>query len=144
MLARRLSAVVLVAGAALAAACGAGAGSDIASTSFPEPERQAVSAAVRDFSDAARQRDYEQICSDYLAAPLVKELDAAKGTDRCADRIELSLRDVAETDLAVRDVRISGQNAVAVVQPADTSSNDEPARFTLVKEGPRWKLSGVN
>jgi len=143
MCARRPLAAVLAAGAALAAGCGADAGSDVSSATFPEPERQAVSAAVRDFSDAAGKRDYEQICSDYLAAPLVKQLDAAKGTPRCPDQIERSLRDVGETGLAVRDVRISGMSAVAVVQPTGTGDVEEPARFTLVREGPRWKLSGV-
>ncbi len=143
MSARCSLAVVLAAGAMLAAGCGADAGSDVASKSFSDPERQAVSATVRDFSDAAQQRDYAQICSDYLAAGLVKRLDAAKDTDRCPDQLELSLRDVDETGLAVRDVRISGTDAVAVVQPAATGDIEEKARFTLVKEGPRWKLSGV-
>ncbi len=143
MSARRPLAVVLVAAAALAAGCGAQAGSDVSSASFREPERQAVSAAVRDFSDAARKRDYKQLCSDYLAAPLVKQLDDAKGTSRCPDQLELSLRDVDKTELAVRDVRISGTDAVALVQPTGTGEVEEQARFTLVKEGPRWKLSGV-
>ena len=113
------------------------------SASFAEPERRAVAAAVTDFSDAAGRRDYEQICADYLAAPLVRQLDAARGTERCPDQIELSLRDVDETELAVRDVRISGTDAVAAVQPTGTGEVEERARFTLVKEGPRWKLSGV-
>ncbi len=143
MLARRPLAAVLAAGASLAAGCGAQAGSGVASKRFPDPERQAVAAAVRDFSDAARQRDYEQICADYLAAPLVKQLDAARRTARCPDQIELSLRDVAETELAVRDVRISGSDAVAVVLPTGTGEREDLARFTLVKEGTRWKLSGV-
>ncbi len=144
MLARRSLAVVLAAAALFAAGCGAQAGSDdVASKSFAEPERQAVSAAVRDFSDAARQRDYEQICADYLAAPLVRQLDAAKRTPRCPNQIELSLRDVAETELAVRDVRISGSDAVAIVVPTGTGEQETPARYTLVKEGTRWKLSGV-
>lgn len=143
MSARRPLALVLAAGAALAAGCGAEAGSDVTSASFPEPERQAVAATVRDVSDAARSRDYEQICADYLAAPLVKALDDEKGTERCPDQIELSLRDVDESELAVRDVRVDGTNAVAVVQPTGTGDAEEPARFALVKEGPRWKLSGV-
>jgi len=29
------------------------------------------------------------------------------------------------------------------VQPTGTGDVEEPARFTLVREGPRWKLSGV-
>lgn len=140
---RRPLAAVLVAGAAFAAGCGAEAGSDVSSKRFPEADRQLVSAAVRDFSDSAGNRDYEQICSDYLAAPLVKQLDDAKGTDRCPDQLELSLRDVDETELAVRDVRISGANAVAIVQPTGTGNVEPQARFTLVKEGSRWKLSGI-
>jgi hypothetical protein len=143
MSARLPLAAVLAAAAALAAGCGAQAGSKVKSASFPDPERQAVSAAVRDFSDAAGKRDYEQICSDYLAAPLVKRLDAARGTSRCPDQLELSLRDVGETKLAVRNVRISGTNAVAIVQPTGTGDVEEQTRFALVKEGPRWKLSGV-
>lgn len=143
MPARRLLAVLLVAGAATAVGCGAAEGSDVESASFPEPERQAVAAAVRDFSDAAGTRDYEQICADYLAEPLVRQLDDIKGTERCPDQIELSLRDVDENALAVREVRIDGMNAVAIVQPTGTGDVEETARFTLVKEGPRWKLSGV-
>ena len=102
---RRPFAVLLVAAAALAAGCGAEAGSDVTSADFPDPDRRAVAAAVTDFSDAARQRDYEQICADYLAAPLVKKLDDAKQTARCPDQLERSLRDVDETKLAVRNVR---------------------------------------
>ncbi len=140
---RRPFAVVLAAGATLAAGCGAQAGSDVTSKRFPDAERQAVSATVKDFSDSARKGDYGQICSDYLSAELVGRLDAAKGTDRCPDQLELSLRDVDKTELAVRDVRISGTNAVALAQPTGTGDVETPARFTLVKEGPRWKLSGV-
>lgn len=140
---RCAAAVLVAATAALATGCGAEEGSDVESASFKEPERQAVSAAVDDFADAARTRDYEQICSDYLAAPLVKQLDAAKGTDRCPEQLALSLRDVDEAILAVRDVKISGTNAVAVVQPTATGSVEKQSRLTLVKEGPRWKLSGV-
>ena len=143
MPARPMLAVVLAAGAAVAGGCGAAEGSDVESASFPEPERQAVSATVRDIADATRSRDYEQLCADYLAAPLVKALDAERGTERCPDQIELSLRDVDETALAVRDVRVSGTNAVAVVQPTGTGDVEARARLTFVKEGSRWKLSGV-
>ncbi|MCW3011453.1 MAG: nuclear transport factor 2 family protein [Solirubrobacterales bacterium] len=143
MSARRPLALALAAGAVLATGCGAAEGSDVQDAEFREPARQAVAAAVRDFSDATGDRDYEQICADYLAAPLVKRLDDAKGTDRCPDQIERSLRDVSETELAIREVRISGENAVAVVQPTGTGEVEAQARFTLVREGPRWKLSGI-
>ena len=143
MHARRPLAVLLTAAAVLAAGCGAEEGAEVESADFSQPEQQAVNAAVRDFADAAQQRDYEQICADYLAAPLVKELDDARGSERCPDQLELSLRDVDETDLAVREIRIQGQDAVAVVQPTGTGDVEPQARFTLVKEGPRWKLSGV-
>ncbi len=143
MSARRPLAVALLAGAAIATGCGAQEGADVSSASFAEPERRAVSTAVEDFADAARSRDYEQICADQLAAPVVKRLDDARGTEGCPDQLELSLRDVDETALAVRDVRVDGTNAVAVVQPTDTGDVERQSRFTLVKEGSRWKLSGI-
>jgi len=140
---RRPLAVVLAAGATIATGCGARAGSDVTSKRFPDAQRQAVSAAVKDLSDSARKGDYGQICSDDLAADLVRRLDAAKGTDRCPNQLELSLRDVGKTQLAVRDVRISGTNAMALVQPTGTGHVEAPARLAFVKEGTRWKLSGV-
>ena len=143
MFVRRPLAVVLAAGAALGAGCGAEQGSNVKSASFSEPERQAVAAAVQDFSDDVGARDYESICADRLAAPLVKELDDARGTDECPDQVELSLRDVDENDLAVRDVKVDGTSAVATVQPTGTGNVEAQARFTLVKEGSRWKLSGL-
>ncbi len=136
-------AALLLAGALAAAGCGAEAGSNVDSVRFKEPERQAVADAVTDFADAAGSRDYDRICADELAAPLVKRLDAAKGTDECPDQLERSLRDVDQTDLAVRDVRVSGADAVAVVQPTGTGEKEAQSRITLVKEGSRWKLAGI-
>lgn len=143
MSARRPLAVALLAGAAIATGCGAEEGADVSSASFAEPERRAVAAAVTDFADAARTREYEEICADLLAAPLVKKLDDARGTERCPDQLENSLRDVDESDLAVRDVRIDGTSAVAVVQPTKTGDVEQQSRFTLSKEGSRWKLAGI-
>lgn len=140
---RRPLAVVLVAAASLAVGCGAEAGSDVESADFSQPEQRAVAAAVQDLSDAAGTRDYDQLCEDTLAAPLVKRLDDARDTDACPDQLERSLRDVSDTDLAVRQVRISGKNAVAVVQPKGTGDVEAQARLAFAKEGSRWKLSGI-
>ncbi len=144
MQARRRLLAATLAGAALAlAGCGAEAGSNVSSADFGDPVQRAVKASVDHFAELSGSRDYEQICSDLLAAPLVKGLDDAKGTKDCADQLELSLRDVDENELAVRTIRVSGTNAVAVVRPTGTGDVEEDARLTLVKEGSRWKLSGI-
>lgn len=144
MPARRFLALVLAGAALLASGCGAAAGSNVKSATFSQPEQRAVASAVQDISDLARRRDYDQLCSDHLAAPLVKALDAVKGTGSCADQLELSLRDVDQTKLAVRGVRVVGTNAMALVQPTGTGDVEKQARLALVKEGSRWKLSDIS
>ena len=54
--------------------------------------------------------------------PLVKQLDAAKGTKDCAERVKVFLRDVDKTDLAVRKVDIRAPT------PSRWSSPPEPVR----------------
>lgn len=136
-------ALALALGALALGGCGAQAGSNPGSASFSAPEQQAVSSAIKDIADASASRDYAKICSDYLAAPLVKRLDATKGTSGCADALKQSLRDVNQSKLAVRAVRVQGTNAEAVVQPTGTGDVEQQARLSLVKEGSRWKLSGI-
>ncbi len=135
--------LALTAGALIASGCGAEEGSNPTSASFSDGEQQAVAASIQDISDATGSRDYAKICSDYLAAPLAKQLAEAKGAEDCADRVERSLRDVDQSDLAVREVTVEGTTAEAVVQPTGTGEEEEQARLSLVKEGSRWKLSGV-
>lgn len=142
MPARRLLAVVLAGGAVVAAGCGSTSG-DVSSASFKAPEEVAVANAVQDFSDAARKRDYSAICSDQLAAPLVKRLDTERKTGHCSDRLKESLRDVDSTKLAVRAVQVTGATAVATVQATGTGKAEPAQRLTLAKEGTRWKLAGL-
>ena len=143
MSARGSLALLLTGGALLASGCGAEAGSNPSSASFSDGEQQAVAASVGDISDATGSRDYAKICSDYLAAPLVKQLAAAKGAKDCEDQLQRSLRDVDQSDLAVQKVTVQGTNAEAVVQPTGTGKVEEQARLSLVKEGSRWKLSAI-
>ena len=142
MPARRPLAAALAAGALLATGCGTTAG-DVSSATFSQPEQKAVATAVKDFSDAARKRDYKAICSDQLAAPLVKQLDTKQKTGHCAERLKESLRDVDKTALAVRAVQVSGAGAVATVQATGTGRTEAPQRLKWTKEGSRWKLAGL-
>lgn len=142
MPARRPFAVVLAGGALLAAGCGTSS-SDVSSATFAQPEQRLVATAVKDFSDAVRKRDYKAICTDQLAAPLVKQLDTKRKTGHCAERLKESLRDVDSTNLAVRAVQVTGAQAVATVQTTGTGKTEPPQKLQLAKEGSRWKLAGL-
>ena len=142
MSARRPLAAVLAGGALLAAGCGSTTG-NVSSATFAQPEQKAVATAVKQLSTSARKKDYSAICSDQVAAPLVKRLDTARATGHCDDRMEESLRDVTATDLAVRDVRVSGATAVATVQSTGTGKSEPAQRLSWAKEGARWKLAGL-
>ncbi len=140
--AHRPLAAILAGGALLAAGCGTQS-ADVSSADFKQPEQKAVATAVKDFSEAARKRDYKAICSDQLAAPLVTELDTKRKTGKCSERLKESLRDVDSTALAVSAVQVTGTSAVATVQPTGTGEDEPAQRLKLAKEGSRWKLAGL-
>jgi ketosteroid isomerase-like protein len=142
MSARRPLAAVLAGSALLAAGCGSKTG-DVSSATFSQPEQKAVASAVEQLATSVRKKDYDAICSDQVAAPLVKRLDTARRTGHCADRMEESLRDVTATDLAVRAIQVSGATAIATVQSTKTGSSEPAQRLAWAKEGSRWKLAGL-
>jgi hypothetical protein len=142
MLARRSLAAVLAAGTLVAAGCGTQS-NDVSSADFKQPEQKAVATAVKDFSNAAGKRDYKAICSEQLAASLVRQLDAALKQGKCPERLKQSLRDVSATDLAVRAVAVTGTNALVTVQTTGTGNAEPAQRLKFAKEGSRWKLAGL-
>lgn len=139
---RRPLAAVLAGGALLAAGCGSTTG-NVSSATFSQPEQKAIATAIGDLSDAAKRGKYGDICSDQLAAALVKRLDTERKDGHCSDRMEESLRDVSATTLAVRAIQVTGTTAVATVQTTGTGSAEPAQRLAWAKEGSRWKLAGL-
>lgn len=148
MIFRCLPALALTFVALLLGACGAASGDSAGDFSG---EAKQVVRTIDDLQDAGRKRDAEQICSRFLATPLVEKINA-NGKRTCASTLDESLKDVDAFDLKVvkNGVTVTGDTATAKVRSA-SGSKDRTDTLQLVREPQRrggktaqvWKLSAL-
>lgn len=149
MVLRRLSVVLLAAGALLAGGCGASSSKNSAKK-FSGQEK-VVASTVEDIQSAGRKGDAEELCSRYLATALVTAIKTS-GKRTCASTLNESLKDVDAFDLQVVDkgVTITGKTATVKVK-SDAGTGSRIDTLTMVQE-PRtsggktmqvWKLSAL-
>ncbi len=96
----------------------------------------AESDVAKVIDDLKGSRDPDDICSRLFAAEFAKSL-AADGR-ACADEVDAMLRDVAGTDLKVRDVTISGNTARAEVR-----QDGKTATFELARGSDGWQITSL-
>jgi hypothetical protein len=122
--------------AALAAGCGA---SSSTSASF-EGQEKAVADQVEKIQSAGEARDAKQLCDDVLATTLRDAI--AEAGSSCEVELDKAIRDADDFDLAVEDVTITGDDAVAKVKTG--SGDDAPTReFEFRKEGNSWRATSL-
>jgi hypothetical protein len=86
--------------------------------------------------DLKASRDPGEVCSQMFSDALAKSL-AAGGHD-CVDEVDAMLRDVANTDLDVKDVTISGTTA-----RAEVSQDGKTATFELARDKGGWQITSL-
>ena len=86
--------------------------------------------------DLKVSRDPGEVCSRMFSDELAKSL-AAGGRD-CVDEVDAMLRDVAASDLDVKDVTISGTTA-----RAEVSQDGKTATFELARGKGGWQLTSL-
>ena len=86
--------------------------------------------------DLKSSRDPEEVCSRYFTDAFAKSLEA-DGHD-CVDEVQATIRDIANTDMDVEDVSISGDRATAKV-----SQEGQTATFQLERSGKSWQISSL-
>jgi hypothetical protein len=129
----RRPAVLLASLLAAAALAGCSQANPNASAGSFEGDERDVAQVVDDLKST---RDPEEICSRIFTDGLARSL-AAGGHD-CVDEVQATIRDVASTDLDVRDVTISGSTARAEVR-----QDDATATFELQRSGESWRISSL-
>ncbi len=140
MLTTRLLAAMLGAGAILGlTACG----TTTTSNNF-KGDSHGVAQTINDLQNDASSRNNSKICSNDLATTVVTRLSAASGG--CAAVIKNQLNEVDTFTLSVKSVNVnstaSPPTATAVVK-STSAGKDRLDTLTLVKEGSRWKVSGL-
>jgi hypothetical protein len=122
-------------------ACGATTGG--VSTGNLTGDNRAVAQAISNLQSDAQSRSNQKVCDNDLASTLVAELRASgRG---CASVLSDQLNEVDNFDLSLdgaNAIAVSGSTATARVK--STSANKTRIdTLKLVKEGTRWKVSGL-
>jgi hypothetical protein len=130
------------------AVAGCGPRSTADSSSKFKGEQRLVANTIEDLQDAGQRREASTICSELLAADLVRKIRRAAGGGRrtCAQGLKTSLDDADDFELTVKRVTISGKTASAVVVSGASGSKDRRTdTVRLVKEGrpARWRVADL-
>lgn len=118
------------------AACGA---ANVSTSSF-KGEQQKVAQAVARLQSHATALEAKQICGEDFAAANVARLNAAPGG--CKQAIESQLKEIDSFEATVESVTINGAVATARVKSIVAGKKTVQV-MSFVKEGTRWKISGL-
>ena len=123
------------------AGCGTAATNSTSSASrFTGAERD-VAAAVDALSKAGAHRDATALCSDVLAASLIKQIEATRHHS-CETAIHQLLGPADSNAIKVEKVTVKGNKAQAQVT-VTTGSDKQKATLGLVLERHAWRVSDL-
>jgi hypothetical protein len=125
--------------AVLLAACG----SSVTTSSFKGEEHD-VAQAISDLQTNASAGNEQKLCAEDLAATVVEALDRAPGG--CNRAIKNQLAEIDSFEVSIHGVHVAPRGAHPTATASVKSINAGKSRastVTLVKEGGRWKVSGL-
>jgi copper chaperone CopZ len=117
------------------AACGT-----TTSTSGFKGEQHAVAQTVANLQNHATALEQKKICGQDLASAIVTRLNATTGG--CKKAIETQLKEIDSFETTVGSIQINGDRATARVKSVYAGKKGIQT-LTLVKEGGKWRISGV-
>lgn len=126
---------------ALALAVGLAACGNKVSTSNFKGEQHAVAQAVSNLQSHATALEAKKICGEDFARANVARLNAA--AEGCKKAVESQLKEIDSFEVTVESIQINGDHATARVKSIH-SGKKRLSTMTLVKEGAKWRVSGVS
>ncbi len=124
---------------ALALVVGLAACGETASTSNFKGESHSVAQTVSDLQSDATAGDQKKLCQNDLAGALTARLSTAGG---CQAVLKKQLHEIDALNMTIESISVNGTSATAHVKSTYSGKN-RITTLTLVKEGPRWKISGL-
>jgi len=121
----------------------AACGSSTVSGSFKGEEHE-IAQAIANLQSDATVGEQKKICATVLSDALVKQLSSVKGG--CAQAIKNQIAEVDSFTLNVKSVHVNGTAGQHTASASVTSirqGKTSPSTVLLVKEGGKWKISGV-
>lgn len=115
-------------------ACG-----ETASTGNFKGESHNVAQTVANFQSDATASDQKKLCENDLTAALTARLHSAGG---CQTVLKNQLHEIDALNMTIESIAVNGSAASARVK-STYAGKSRITTITLVKEGSRWKISGV-
>jgi hypothetical protein len=115
-------------------ACG-----EATSTSKFTGESHNVAQTLSDFQSHVTAREQKKVCQSDLAATITTRFQNAGG---CQAALKNQLLQLDALNLTIESIAVNGATASARVK-STYSGKSRITTLTLVKEGSRWKISGV-
>jgi len=114
------------------------------STAGFKGEAHEVAQAISQLQSDASAGDQKKICANDLASAVVTRLSSASGG--CEQAVKNELGEVDSFELSIEEVQLAGTGAqrTATVNVKSTYSGKTTlTAVSLVKEGGKWKVSGL-
>jgi hypothetical protein len=121
----------------------AACGSNTVSSSFKGEEHE-IAQTISNLQSDATVGEQKKICATVLSSALVKQLSTVKGG--CAQAIKNQIAEVDSFTVNVKSVHLgsaSGQHTGTASVTSIRQGKTRPSTVLLVKEGGKWKISGV-
>ncbi len=133
---RRCAVLCLLCSALALAACG----TTSTTVGFKGAQHEAAQ-TIANLQSAATASEPKKICAEDLATALVTRLGGAK---RCEAAIKSQLAEVDNLEVSVQSVQVAadGRTATAEVKSIHEGKS-RPSALALLKEGGKWKISGL-
>jgi Putative lumazine-binding len=126
---------------ALALAVGLAACGNKVSTSSFKGEQHAVAQAVSNLQSHATALEAKKICGEDFARTNAARLNAS--AEGCKKAVESQLKEIDSFEVTVESIQINGNRATARVKSVH-SGKKRVSTMKLVKEGAKWRVSGVS
>ena len=133
-----------VLGVPLAAASLLGCANKVSTSGFSGEQRE-VAQTISNLQADATATDELKICRNDLAGAVVARLNAAPGG--CRQAVKRQVAEVDSLNMTVQSVQLSGTGARRTASARVKSVYEgkmRPSTVSLVKEGGKWKITGVS
>ena len=118
----------------------AGCASSVSTSGF-QGEQHAIAQTISNLQADATAGDQKKICANDLASAVVTRLGGPAG---CEQAIKNQLAEIDSLEVKVQSVTIGVGGTTATAQVKSTyGGKTHPTTVSLVKEGGKWKVSGL-
>jgi uncharacterized caspase-like protein len=100
-----------------------------------------VRSTLQHYAQAARAKDYQTLCDDFLASKLTDRIRSA-GLP-CEVALRTGLEDRKNPSLKVLSVETNGDKATARVRGSATGEKTSVSTFQLIKESGEWRITST-